>query len=408
MRTKKLLSLTLSAAMIMAPMTTVGATTQSANQTEITDSTSAGSVATTVTASGNTLAVSKNQYKVVLPTNKALDFVLDPQGLLALDSATAGTSKTLDELAAEAGLIRPASTSINAAIQNKSSMPIIVSVDAYIDSSSLGSGSNTINVVTTSQNDVQADDNPNMLIAAVPSKADTLTSKYAPSRKGIVLKAAGSTNNPNMEFYLDSADWEVSGNSTTSYTANYVKGGSGTSFVLNGFVNTKAEWADVTTKPSVKAAFTFDAAPSVVPDMDTNVGAYALVSENSTTSGRDYAVMAALNATKSGKVQIVNGDGIRKSDGAYGVNLYCVQSSSTIDTSVAPTVASLTATNATYDGLPVKTMNTANYTWNNKTGILQFNTNVVNSLKADKQHLVVFFVLNDGSGVVLKSNEVVF
>lgn len=389
MRAKKLLTVSLSVAMIMTPMS-VGATTQSANQVEITDAASANT-AITLNVSSDTLAVSKNQYKVVLPTNKALDFVLDPQGLLALDTINGGKG-SLAELEADAGLVRPASTSINAAIQNKSSMPITVSVDFV---SNMGSGI----VAVASANDVEKDTKANILLGVAPSKVDTMNEAYEPTAKSIQI---GNGANKKLEFYLAGGNWDVSKNGT-SYTAEYADGGSGTAFTLTGLVNRRADWASVTGKPNVTATFKFDKASDTEPAYDSKTGAFALVSSNTI----DAQSMATLGTSKKGVVKILNGEGLKNEEGDYPAEkLLYVQKSTAIDTSVIATKATLTAADATYDGAKVNEMTPAQYDWNPKTGKLDVKSEIVTALHGEKAHLAFFIVFQDGS--VLQTKDVAF
>lgn len=409
MRKKKLLSLALSAAMVMAPMT-VGATPVADPLATTEGNAASANTNISYSVSGDVQAVSKNQYKVVLPTSQALKFVLDPQGLLNLKNGTADKA-SLESLAAEAGLIRPASTSINAHIQNKSSMPIVVSVDMYMDSSKVNQGTGSA-VVAVSRNDVGKDTNANMLIAAVPSKTDTFTGAYNPVKEGIVLKAEsvgfgsagmGGNHTNVMSFYLDKGNWDVSKNGTV----NYANGGSGTSIAIGGFVNKKADWTKVTKIPYLEATFWFDDASSTDPVYDEGVGAYGLLSANSSTT-RTTELLATLGANKEGLVKVLNGDGLKGTDGKFKVSgLYYVETSSKIDTSAGiPTAEQLKASGATYAGQTVRVMGPEKYTWNNTTGTLQLNTNIVNALKGLKDHLVFFFAFDDGT--VLMSDDIGF
>ena len=119
-------------------------------------------------------------------------------------------------------------------------------------------------------------------------------------------------------------------------------------------------------------------------------------------------MLATLGANKEGLVKVLNGDGLKGTDGKFKVSgLYYVETSSKIDTSAGiPTAEQLKASGATYAGQTVRVMGPEKYTWNNTTGTLQLNTNIVNALKGLKDHLVFFFAFDDGT--VLMSDDIGF
>lgn len=79
----------------------------------------------TITGTGTVTTLETEIYNLVLPTNKSIDFQVDPYGILDLDPDT----NLSDVVSNAAGTVTSSAT----AIINKSSVPIDVSVEVYFD-----------------------------------------------------------------------------------------------------------------------------------------------------------------------------------------------------------------------------------------------------------------------------------
>lgn len=112
---KKFLSCFMAATMMVSPTTVFAADTVNV----------AGG---TVNGSGTVHYVNTQVYNIILPTDKALDFHIDPYGLLSMTANDMTVSDALSNAAAAATNI----TSNATAVINKSSVPVNVAVEAMV------------------------------------------------------------------------------------------------------------------------------------------------------------------------------------------------------------------------------------------------------------------------------------
>lgn len=123
---KKFLSCFMAATMMVSPATVFAADTVDV-------------ASGTVNGSGTVHYVNTQVYNIILPTDKALDFHIDPYGLLSMTTPDITVSDALSNAAAAATNI----TSNATAVINKSSVPVNVAVEAMVHNG------NTVNPVDT-------------------------------------------------------------------------------------------------------------------------------------------------------------------------------------------------------------------------------------------------------------------
>lgn len=202
----------------------------------------------TVSGSGDVSYVDTKVYKVTIPTNNAMNLVVDPQGLTGLQE---GKDVSGADLSGNAGLI---TTTAPVYTANLSSVPMKISVQMCV------SGNAT---AVTTETAVSTNTTTNILLYAVPSKVDTKGAEdagYVPSTTGIVLQGEKTTVN----FVLDAADYvfHKEGEAVT-YKLKTDGESHGTAINFEGKVNTRADWSDFakgTKKITWEAIFSFQPA----------------------------------------------------------------------------------------------------------------------------------------------------
>lgn len=112
---KKFLSCFMAATMMVSPATVFAADTVAVTSG-------------TVNGSGTVHYVNTQVYNIILPTDKALDFHIDPYGLLSMTTPDMSVSDALSNAAAAATNI----TSNATAVINKSSVPVNVAIEAMV------------------------------------------------------------------------------------------------------------------------------------------------------------------------------------------------------------------------------------------------------------------------------------
>lgn len=199
----------------------------------------------TVSGSGDVSYVDTKVYKVTIPTNVAMDLVVDPQGLTGLQ---AGKDVSGADLSGNAGLI---TTTAPVYTANLSSVPMKISVQMCV------SGNAT---AVTTEEAVSANTTTNILLYAVPSKVDTkgdTDTGYVASTTGIVMTETKAT----ADFILDAADYVFhKEGDTVTYVLKTDGEKHGTALNFEGKVNTKADWAEFakgTKKITWEAIFSF-------------------------------------------------------------------------------------------------------------------------------------------------------
>lgn len=119
-------------------------------------------------------------YNVILPTDKSIDFNVDPYGILTMDPDT-----TLDEIvSAAAGTVTSSAT----AVINKSSVPIDVNMEFYFDQSSNAPASNAAVSLAALRSTVEAG-NADLYLEVLPLSGATLA-KGVPVATGVAITPA--------------------------------------------------------------------------------------------------------------------------------------------------------------------------------------------------------------------------
>lgn len=267
MRTKKLVAILAAATMLL------GAVPVSAANTATGSSTASGE--------GSVIKYDTTPvYEVTLPTGKALDFTVDPHGLMNLAS---GSSVALASMSATNDIYT--ATGVGAVITNKSSEAIVVDVEISLVNTVTGAAAATF-VASEGALDVE---NPAIWLTMVPSsnKAATVTGASFGTNTAVTL-----SEKTNTAFYLGKADYQMTNvngvikltYNTTNAATNYT----GTVFKLAGKTNNSADWKKYENGGlGINAVFSYktyesETAPQIV------TGTYALV------AGKEVDALAAL------------------------------------------------------------------------------------------------------------------
>lgn len=264
MKQKKVLALLLTSAMVL------GTSMQAFAATGV----SSGDA--TWEGEGEVNAVDTTVYSVTLPTDAVTTkLIIDPQGIMQMKS---GDTASADDLAGAAGRITCESIPM---IANTSSVPMKVGV-----SMQLSGDATDVSAI----NEVEADDETNVLLYAVPSAVDAKSAdatKYSASSNGFVIHKSAPTD---LEFILDAAEYQFEKDATTGAVTYKLADGSGhaTGVEFAGFANKKADWSEFVApqapltggpdkKVGMKATFSFTSELKSGDVADTTEGApYAM------------------------------------------------------------------------------------------------------------------------------------
>lgn len=233
---KKIVSLTLAAAMC----TCMSASVFAATTTQV--STKTGS--STVTTEGDVNYLDTDIYEVTLPTDGCFNFTVDPQGILSATEPELYPEDTAGTIVAKSG---------GAFINNKSSVPIKLTVDAYVtDGGSTGSPA-AINLMDLDKYDVVNSGIDNNMILTLGITGDNITTSAAISADTIVpdviaVTHNGTTTDAAISFALQEAPYtfEKSG-AAIEYKMDSLAAGDSVGMRLGGYVNTGADWKDFST-----------------------------------------------------------------------------------------------------------------------------------------------------------------
>lgn len=284
MKLKRLMAATLSVAMATVPMTVLAASDLPADST--------------ITGSGDVDYVSTAPvYEVTLPTTGALDFTVDPQGLLGLKD---DETKTLAELTGK-GAITMADAA-GAYIKNESSVAVKVSVKMNITDTA-----DTKVTPVSAYDDVEKDTAKNILLLAIPGNAKfAAMSDYKAASDGVAITDITAPTNAQFSFVLSAAEYGFTKSSgTTTYGKitgedNY----DAASFKLGGLVNSKADWSDYvgSTPKTLGVSAVFSVADATDTDKVGETSAYALSSDVTTmeVQGASSAIACKLQTIASG------------------------------------------------------------------------------------------------------------
>lgn len=247
----------------------------------------------TVSGSGTVNAYDQTPiYVVTLPTANALDFTVDPYGLLDLAS---GSAINIDDLTNTGAIVSASGAA--AVIRNESSVPITVSLTL---TATQPTANQAIDFKATGS-EVATGTAANMFLAIIPSaeKADSASTYQAAS---YAIPATTAPSRADAKFKLDKAEYEVINNGG-SFAMQIVSGTSNydaTTFKVGGYVNPKADWTDFMSGKgsSVALSVVFSYEKSADSDVvDENSGVYGLVSGSAANITDDLGVMAAISGT---------------------------------------------------------------------------------------------------------------
>ena len=196
--------------------------------------TGASSGDVTIGGDGEVNAVDTTVYSVTLPTSTlTTDLIIDPQGIMQMKS---GDTASADDLAGAAGRITCTTIPM---IANYSSVPMKVGV-----SMQLSGDATDVSAI----NEVEADDEANVLLYAVPSAVDAKSAdatRYSASSNGFVIHKAASTD---LEFILDAAEYQFEKDALGNVTYNLkADSGHATGVEFAGFANKNADWSPFVT-----------------------------------------------------------------------------------------------------------------------------------------------------------------
>ena len=246
-----------------------------------TDGTTPGS--TDVTTEGTVNYADTTVYSVTLPTATCFNFTVDPQGIL---SATDPTTYPAEQYPAGTAGYIVATEGTGAYINNKSSVPIKLMVDAYVESDEDGAVSSA-KLMGVEEYDLINSGIDNNMILTLDITNDGVfydaAGEYKPENfvdQTLITTATvnpyviavtqngspevtGAANGTQISFALNKAAYEFTG-TAGNYTYTMVAGEPGDSvgLRLSGFVNTNADWSaftgDSAEKIIVKTVFDFD------------------------------------------------------------------------------------------------------------------------------------------------------
>lgn len=216
-------------------------------------------------------------YSVTLPTDGCFDFIVDPQGIL---SATDPTNYTEENYPAGTAGYIVSTEGQGAYINNKSSVPVKLSLEAYVASDAAGAASSVNLVDLDKVNSINAGIDNNMLLTfdithdgveqATFTDATKITTENVNPDVIAITKngkpdAAQNEIGTKISFALNSANYNyagTTGNYTYEIDAAADNVGDSVGIRLGGFVNTEADWSKYTGASAeaihVSTLFSFD------------------------------------------------------------------------------------------------------------------------------------------------------
>jgi hypothetical protein len=224
-----------------------------------------------ITGDGETVYIDTNIYSVMLPTNTAWDFILDPQGLVgAYRDDPTGWDTGKDPSVTEPFAGRIISRDYVPTAINNSSFDVSLSVTLKLTGDA---------VAVTSESAVHSGTGNNVLLTIEPAAG-------AVSTRSAVFIGSGSSfavsDEPGvLKFVLAPADYvfnHVAGSDPPDFTYTRIANtGKGTQFRIGGQCNKNADWtdfADDTKGVGINAVFSFAPATAADKAMANVSGAY--------------------------------------------------------------------------------------------------------------------------------------
>ena len=240
MKLKKLVAFGLAATLTVAPVAVFA------------DDATAPVTGEEATVPGGVNYIDTTVYKVTLPTTTGLDFVLDPQGLSALDASTPAQPAVADKGKIVGG--------VGTTCMNKSSVPIKLTASFYVtDAAGKASASATLvdeaSKVTADGNEVLLQIVPNGATAPTATEAgDLKTYTGWSSTDGDItaVTATAASGASKVVFALAPADYEFTGDKDAGYEYTPKAAGTGVTtetiaaFKIAGQVSKGGDWSKFT------------------------------------------------------------------------------------------------------------------------------------------------------------------
>lgn len=226
-----------------------------------------------VTTEGTVNYADTTVYSVTLPTANCFNFIVDPQGILY--SVDNDSYKDLYPKGTAGYIIATEGT--GAYINNKSSVPIKLMVEAYVESDDSTGAASSVNLLPyTAWKSVDSGIDNNMWLTFDITNDDLDVTTFADEQSiksdTVNMNVMAITQNGKPEdgqkgtqisFALDQAAYEFSGSAGNyDYTIKQNETGDSVGLRLSGLVNTNADWSaytgDSAEKIIVKTIFDFD------------------------------------------------------------------------------------------------------------------------------------------------------
>jgi hypothetical protein len=319
------------------------------------DGSTTESEAVTVNGSAGLAYVDTSKIQVVVPTSKALDFTIDPQGLVALAEQT-DNEASADELKAYSGRILGNTALIFA---NKSIKDVKVTTKFTVTD---GAGALVADGDTIKD---KANSNKlNLQFLAVPTKtAIELEYGDGEGKSGSTSLAsidefkvkdfAGATNGvklgttaTDVETVLPAADYKFTGtDGNYDYELDTTNKNKAAGFVISGFCNPYANYDSKTfdaSKVSVSASYTFDiASDSESTTANSKTDGYGVITTLDTAAPADGNLVSSVSTSTNKNVLT--------SDGTKDIVIYnsAIKTSDTIVITGLTNTGSKTAINRT-------------------------------------------------------------
>jgi len=373
MNVKKLMAVVTAAAMVLSPMTALAD-----------DVTSNNTTTGAVEGSGSVDYVASDVYSVILPTSAQLSVYLDPQGLSTISN---NNPVTLNDLATNAGKVVPRGTAL---MKNKSSVPIMVTTQMYINT-------NSTSVKLLSNNSVNSGTNENVYLYANSSANKTVDASgndsagnafaAGPDASKLIVNGSVSGNSVtavnNMSFALNSANYNVNKTTTNgkdTFSLVYDVSDNNfdsAAFQFNGLVNKNADWSEF--NGSSAKTFAIDTIYTIKGLTATD---YSTIAGSKYTSTYNQVFAASNTFTNS-------------SDGTKFV-LKPLNTVTSVTSVKAYTMASYTASGSS--ATPTATIASTNYTVTG-TGNITLTKSSLSSITTG--YYVIEFVTNNGTYTAL-------
>lgn len=254
---------------------------------------------TNVTTEGNVNYVNTTIYSVTLPTANCFNFVVDPQGILAAtDPDNYGEEKYPG---GTAGYIVPVEGT-GAYINNRSSVPIKLTVKAYVESDDATGAPSTVNLLSAERSGFVhsgIDNNIWLSMDVTNDKLDVTTfvdesfiktetvNPYVVTIEQNGKTADGTEEEALISFALYGAAYEFTGTpGSYAYAMKAGETGDSVGLRLSGFANAYADWS----------AYTGDAGEDIIVKTVFEFNQLSTYYEVAALDGRAHGVLADTDA----------------------------------------------------------------------------------------------------------------